>query len=244
MITPRTGALSPANSAFNSDQPMNDNNKNNKPKKKLPLNSLPPNQTSKLQLSWDPEKHDHQIQSRLSEESKSKARSLISRAYSEWKRRLQRRIKKGEIKTRQELIQEVYALHEIVAREASAPEMFEYRSFTLDLVEDKIGELVLTNGWAKNLFTEFVPEQASSHTFTVPQRHTFETLEDFEAIPWIKSFRDKVGFVGFVRDLRQIWALFKDGEITQVGVVAGIKGLERLPTRQELQKELLKEKAP
>lgn len=190
-------------------------------------------------LAWNPSKHDQEVGARLTEANKSKARSLISQAYNEWKRQVQRRIKSKTIQTRQDLVKELYALHDIVARETSAPEMFDYRAFCLAMIEDKIGEIIETRGWRLNIFVEFIPEQSENATvLSISQKHTFETLEEFLSIPFLAAYREKVGFIGFVRNHRQIFAFFNDGAFTKAGAVISLKGIDKLPTMLEIEKEL------
>lgn len=193
-----------------------------------------------IKLAFNPESHDQKVDTRRAEESKSKARELVSRHFLEWKRKLQRQIKKKEIQTQQQLIASLYELHGVVAREASSPEMFEWRSFTMDLIEDKISEIIRTNGWKLNMFTEYLPEVKATDALAVPQQYTFETLEDFLKIPFLTSFREKQGFVGFIRDQRIVYGFFKDGEMVRAGIVAQVKGLEALPTKYEVERDLKK----
>lgn len=203
-------------------------------------NGNKPPEPPKVDLKFNPELHDNRVASRLTEANKSKARSLISQAYNEWKRQVQRRIKSKTIQTRQDLVKELYALHDIVARETSAPEMFDYRAFCLAMIEDKIGEIIETRGWRLNIFVEFIPEQSENATvLSISQKkHTFDTLEEFLSIPFLAAYREKVGFIGFVRNHRQIFAFFNDGAFTKAGAVISLKGLDKLPTMLEIEKEL------
>lgn len=222
----------------------NSNNENSdKPKKLPPAQSL--QSSPKVDLKFNAEKHDQRIDLKMSEETKSKCRLIISRAYTEWKKNLERRIARAQRNpndpekqlTQQDVIATVYDLHGVVAREADKPEMFEWRSYTLEILEDLIGVIILTR-FHKNLFTEFIPEKKASDALVIPQRHAFESYEEFDAIPFLQKFRDKVGFIGFLREEKRILALFKGGEVTVAGLVASPKGVEKLPTRFQMMKEL------
>lgn len=223
---------------------INDSNANDERPKKRKLLPLPKNQTDHP-LAFDPSQHDQKIEARMSEEAKSKCRAVISRAYAVWKKNLTRRIDKALLNpkdakkqlTQQHIIASLYELHGIVAKEADTPEMFEWRSFTMDLLEDAIGTIVMTQ-LKKNLFTEFIPEIKGTDALVIPQRHAFETLAEFEAIPFIQKFRGQEGFVGFLREQKQILGLFNDGEVVRVGIVSSPKGVEKLPTRLQMMKEL------
>lgn len=237
---------------------INNSNSNNEnePKKnvKLPPNlskeqvapgSEPVPNLEAVALAWSPADHDQKIASKLSEETKSKCRLIISRAYTEWKKNLERRIARAQRNpndpkkqlTQQDVIATVYDLHGVVAREADKPEMFEWRSYTLEILEDLIGVIILTR-FHKNLFTEFIPEKKASDALVIPQRHAFESYEEFDAIPFLQKFREKEGFIGFLREEKRILALFVGGEVTVAGLVASPKGVEKLPTRFQMMKEL------
>lgn len=222
---------------------INNSNENEKPKPRKLL-PLPKNQ-SDHPLAFSPEAHDQKIEARMSEEAKSKCRAVISRAYAEWKKNLQRRIDRAlrnpkdasKQLTHKDFIRTLYDFHAVVAKEADKPEMFEWRTFTMEILEDLIGVIVMTE-MKKNLFTEFIPELKATDALVIPQRHAFETLEEFEAIPFIQKFRGQEGFVGFIREEKQILGLFNDGECVRVGIVSSPKGVEKLPTRLQMMKEL------
>lgn len=197
-------------------------------------------QPPKVKLNFNPEDHDRKVEHRLSEAAKSKTRSLISRAYAEWKRRLQRRIKKGEVKTRQELIAELYDLHAIVGRDATGPEMYEWRTFTMEIIEDKVSELIISNGWQLNVFAEF-PADGTSTALSIPQRYTFSTIEELREVKPIKLLNGKEDFIGIVREQKTLFAFYEGGELVPIGAVLKLDDqVKRLPTRHEMARELAK----
>lgn len=191
-------------------------------------------------LRFDPSKHDSKIADLRAGEAKQKALALVQTTYQNWQRELKRKIKRKEITTAQDLISAVYDLQSRLGKIIGhASEMQEFRRFCFDMLDDKVGEIVLTSGWAKNMFSEFVP--TSNTAFTIPQRFAFGTYEEFEEIPSLKSFKQKDGFIGFVRDSKAIYAWFRD-DLIKVGVIANSKGIEKLPTLGEVRKELGKKK--
>lgn len=229
----------------------NNSSENAKPNERKLLKLPEPSSQPDHPLAFSKEGHDQKIEARMSEEAKSKCRALISRAYVEWKRILQRKISRAQRNpndpakqlSQQDIIASVYELHDIVGKQARTPEMFEWRSFTLGLLEDLIGTIIMTQ-FKKNLFTEYLPENKATEALVVPQRHAFETFDEFEAIPFLQKFKEKAGFVGFLREQRQILALFKDGETVMIGVVTSPLGVEKLPTRFQMMKALEKDEQP
>lgn len=222
----------------------NESEKNKKPKKlgKLPL--APPVDPT---LKWSPEKHDLKVETFQQDEAKKKAMLIIGRCYLSWKRDLERAIKRAKGKfTGQDLVTRLYDLHGQVGKACQhTPGMKEFREFTMSMIEDRISEIIATKGLQLNLFAEYLPPNPTTTGLTVPEKHTFGNLDEFIEIPYLKAFKDKVGFIGFIREGKGIFALFEGGEHTPVGVVLTLDcEIERLPTRLQMSKELEKSEKP
>lgn len=237
---------------------INESNNNNEPTrkpKKLPpaqspkkLGKLPLNPTPQS-LAWSPEKHDLKVTQFKEGEAKKRAMEIIGQHYLSWKRGLERRVKKGAVKTTQDLISAIYELHGAVGKAvAHTPGMSEWRTFSLAMLEDKVSLLIRTEAGTKNEIVEYLPGSLlrDPHRVVVPETHQFETWEEFNAIPYVKRFTSNVDFVGFFSSGKFVKALYRDGEAVEVGIVLSAKGLENIPTHKELVDNLppLPEDAP
>lgn len=214
----------------------NESSKNEKPKKRGKLPIPPPDPS----LKWVPDKHDLKIESFRSEEARKKAMAIVGSLYQTWKRKLEKDIKKGRVKSTQHLVAAIYDLHGQVANAVKhSPGMEEWRAFTMNLLEDKVSQLIRTAG-GKNEIMEYIPDALvqDSHRLIIPQTHQFATLEEFNALPYIQRFAAKVDFIGFVLSGKFVKAIFLDGTIEPVGIVMSYTGIGKLPTEQQMRDEL------
>src|SRR5688500_13189077 len=157
-------------------------------------------------LKWDAERHDKAVNSLREREGRKKAAALISQVYTSWKRRF-----KKKPKTQPEVIQELYRLRDMVADACKhTPGMEEWRTFTMNLIDDQISKVVNTECGKLNVFTERAVD-TSENAVSIPEYHTFSSSEELEAIPFLKKHVEREGFVGFIRDGRMIYALYGDG---------------------------------
>lgn len=217
-----------------------DNEKNRLPKK---LGKLPLSKPGDPTLKWSGAKHDLKRESFRLDEAQGLAKSRVGTHYAEWKGNLKRQIKRSKGKlTAQDLIASLYDLQTRIANTVKHVEgMKEWYDFTMQIIEDHVGTLILTSGWTLNLFSEF-PADAGENSFSVPQRYTFSTVGELMDTKPIKPLRERQGFIGLVRENKVIYAMYGAGELVPLGAVLSLDDeIKRLPTRHEIDRELSKE---
>lgn len=186
-------------------------------------------------LKWDAKRHDKAVTALNEETARQRVMPQIVKTYEAWKRRF-----KKKPKTQPEVIQELYRLQGMVGDITKhTPGMANFREFTMNLLDDKISDVVNTACGTRNIFTErAVP--TSDNSLSIPEFHPFDTAEDLNGIPFLKKHIDREGFVGFIRSGRIIHALYSNDEIVLCGHVLTMVGINTLPTLEQVRKEIAK----
>lgn len=184
-------------------------------------------------IRWNKDRHDKAVSALQQEEARKKVMPQIVKTYEAWKRRF---VKKS--KTQPEVIQDLYRLRDMMGDVTKhTPGMEAFREFTMNMIDDKITDVVNTACGTKNVFNERAVETASGSA-SIPEFHYFETQEELEAIPFLKKHKERDGFVGLLRSGRIIHAWYDHGEIVLCGYCLTMVGLEKLPTIDQVRKAL------
>jgi len=181
---------------------------------------------------------------REKEEAKIKALKLAAKVFSNWKHEL---IKKP--RTRPEIISMLYRLRDEALAKVD-DDMEGWRTFFMDIIEDKVTQVMTDSIVARNDITEYVPtfgkpepkpgDLILAGDIKKPRSFPFRSAQEFLQVPFIQSFSKKDGFTGFVRRDYFIEALFNDGDLVPVGKVSNTIGIVWIPTLEQFQKELAK----
>lgn len=215
-----------------------------------------------IKLNFDPKKHDTKVDGLKAIEETAQQKRKRERAmfeckkyYDEWKRQLIRKAKKEGTVTSQYVIDQVYALMSGVGKICKDRGVADWLHFTLQMLEDKIGQLVAIGIMRRNRVTQYVPDAPTpmdpennaivrKNMLDNPTYADFETEEEFRAIPWIAAVEKKADFIGFVTHGLFVVAVFDDGEPVPVAIAACHIGLGKLPTLESMQRLLSQHEAP
>ena len=120
------------------------------------------------------------------------------------------------------------------------PALFEFRSFTMAMIEDKISQVIQTECGTKNMIVEWLPEivRNAPDRVTAPQQAVFSTEAELYEVPFVKNHHAKSECVGLLRDGLWVKALYTDGNFVPVGMCANTVGTIQLPTVTQMQKAL------
>lgn len=165
-------------------------------------------------LKWSKKRQDERLaQQKLDEHQliQRKAMSQVGTMWEGFKRKL-----KAKPRSQPEVIAE---LHKFMAQVDTllmkCPET--YRATTMELFEDNLARIVATSCGRHGSIHQFLPPEGEF----IPQTRQFNTKEELEAIPWVKEFMTRPGFVGFATDRNQLMALYGK-EINELPVVGSV----------------------
>lgn len=187
-------------------------------------------------LRWNKKRHDEAVEKATALEGNKRGRQIVANKYQLWKNNLKKLAKRKKLTT-QVMIAELYKLRDEVADAMKhTPGMEEWRVFTMNLIEDKISQVLKTDFGTRNVITEWLaPERReNADGLLMSETGEFGTYEEFTAIPFVRKYLVMDGFVGFYSSALFVNALFMDGEIAVVGTVQCGVGLEKLPTHKEI----------
>lgn len=183
-------------------------------------------------LKWDKKRHDETVERIEALEANKRGRELVAMTYERWKKRLCKKAR-----TPQDVIAELYKLRDMVCDATKHMKgMKEWRVFTMNLIEDKISELLKADFTTRNMATEWLdPERRqNAEGLLLAERGEFTNRQEFEALPFVRRFIVKDGFIGFYSSGMFMNALFDGGEFMPVATVITTLGLTEYPTHKEI----------
>lgn len=192
-------------------------------------------------IKWDKSKKEARDQANADRdrvEKENECKSLIAGAYAKWKRQLTRKPK-----TAQEVTAALYELMAIVS-ENSKHLSDEWKAFTIQLLEDKIGQTVTLEITERNQIMPYVPDIAyKGDEVDAIAKHNalhgikpvvFRTQEELEQLSFVAAVMAKEGFAGLVIDGAFLCGLFEDGEFLKIGVLTNAVGTTKYPRAKEI----------
>ena len=180
-------------------------------------------------IRWNKKKHDETRKSSDQDRGKAKVEQL----YLSWKKEIQGcRTSKGLADRTEKFKGRVMA---VAKKYGMSPAWLE---FTIALIDEKVKILRAGGLHAPNQLT--IMTQSGDKTSIM--EHDFQTRQEFEAIPLVKRLMDGKNFGGFAISDTVLFAVYKDLTWNSVGHVKSRKGLEHMPTMEQVQVELEKAK--
>ena len=196
-----------------------------------------------MELKWNPGAHDEGVDAAKKLEMERRQQEVagrVSRYYERWKASLQAKGKKNGM-SQSALIEELYNLHGNVRKMCDYnPAMFEWRVFTMNMIEDVISRTIATECGNKNLIMEWIPEsvrKAPDRVATAEQA-IFLTEEELYEVPFVKRHLQDVECVGLLREGLWIRAFYRTGEFVPVGMCANTVGIKTLVTVSQMKEGL------
>lgn len=183
-------------------------------------------------LKWDAKRHDDTVDRIQLLEANKHGRALVAMTYERWKKRLCKKQR-----TPQEVIAELYKLRDMVCDATKHMKgMKEWRVFTMNLIEDKISEFLKADFAVRNMATEWLEpdRRQNAEGLLIAEKGEFTNRQEFEALPFVRRFIVKEGFIGFYSSGMFINALFDGGEFMPVATVITTLGVTEYPTHKEI----------
>ena len=186
-------------------------------------------------LKWNKKKHDENLRKEEALKQRHRVLKIAGDIYGRWKRSLC-----SKPRTQKEILTGLYELRDAVGKAVDKEGLSDWRDFTMNIISDKIAQLVTAQIAETNRITEYIPKFSACK----PHEAEFRGRDEFEEIPFIKNFTKAEGFVGFARQFPEVYALYDDGETLLVGKSTTEIGLTDFPTMAELQSEMGKALLP
>jgi len=174
-------------------------------------------------IKWDLGRQDE----RHAKHQEKKIKRRIGDIYREWKKEFL-----STPKTEQQVLDYLDILRQRM--ETVAVEIPEYREFTIDLINDCMARFHADQITRANVITQYLPQYAKAE----PQTASFKTQVAFESIAFVKTYKDRPDFVGFVQNGNFVNAFFSTGECIVIGKITSSLGLDRYPTMGDLESQL------
>lgn len=189
--------------------------------------------------TWKKEERDKANAAANASFRQAKAKKLAHGCYVKWKARIVRKPR-----TTAELVQSMRSLMEEVSLVCSKAGLTEWVEFTQQMIEDKMAQVIATDVDKRNQIMQYIPTMLSQdqsgeadsirkHNLSPAEVGTFKDEGELRDIPFIKQIAAKEGWVGFLLDGKMLVAMFDDGEIVKVGMLANYVGVTHLPTLNE-----------
>lgn len=185
------------------------------------------------ELKWSRDRHDSELASKLERDEAAKDQATIgkiARLYQEQKRTLRQKKKA----TAEDIKAWGKNLETIIDKNCTSKGLQNFRRTTLEILRDDLEVLRLTEFNVRNCYTplqdcKLSPDLTEAQQ-PVKRRYTFTTQPEFEALADTRRFVMADGFAGWLLDGGIVNALFEDGAMVMIGMVANGIGLERLPS--------------
>lgn len=204
-------------------------------------------------IKWDLAKkkqREEEIAAREKATEEKNALKVLAQVWGTWKRHLVK-----APKTPQEVTAALYQLQNLVAEKGKG--LSEHaKTFVLTLIEDKIAQTISLDVTERNMITQYVPNAtylvsteglpeavvaptqedsiSKDNLTSKPVQAIFREQHELESVPWIRKVMDQEAFAGLFVDGAYLCALFDDGEIIKLGVLANNTGTTKYPRGKEL----------
>jgi hypothetical protein len=201
-----------------------------------------------VKLNFNTSKHDAKVEQAVSKEEQQKqerdakrVKKLIHTAYTQWVKKL-----KSKPRTPKDILEATYQLQALLGSYDKACKnvgLEDFHKFTMEIVEDKLAQIVATDIVANNQITMFVPDHPTmldddNDRIVREQLQrdakpvTFRTLDELKAIPFVKAVIQKSGFVGLCLHSNGLVGVFRSRDVVPIGFLVNGVGVENLPTTE------------
>lgn len=181
-----------------------------------------------MDLRFDPNRHDRNVQQTVSSEIRERIKRELSSCYIRWKKRLT-----SKPKTPQEVIQQLYELRDLFADKVKdVAEFKDWWEISQDMFDDMISRAIRTGINERNYVVEFLTVDEAKQR--APRSAAPSSVLEFEEIPWVGRFKGSTGFIGFYRDQKMIGAWINNEPFQRVCYAANNIGVGGYPEAEQI----------